>query len=111
VKQAKLAAYRDADTITRSSFWQNLIVIATLSGLSRVQLVKAFFVVSKKTHFERALALMAIYDDSKTSSMDEQVENLVGGVKAILKKGRRLKRIIPKCRSCGQVYRCLHGRC
>ncbi|MDL2253379.1 BREX system P-loop protein BrxC [Ruminococcaceae bacterium OttesenSCG-928-I18] len=50
------------------------------------ELVKAFFGGEQKTHFERALRLMAIYDDSKTFIVDEQVESLVGGVKAILIK-------------------------
>lgn len=49
--------------------------------------VKAFFGGEQKAIFERALRLMAIYDDSKTFIVDEQVESLVDSIKAILTKG------------------------
>ncbi|AFQ42433.1 BREX system P-loop protein BrxC [Desulfosporosinus meridiei] len=48
--------------------------------------VKAFFGGDQKTIFEKALHLMGIYDDSKTFIVDEQVETVVGEIKAILKK-------------------------
>jgi hypothetical protein len=48
--------------------------------------VKAFFGGEQKAIFERALDLIDIYNDSKTFIVDEQVEELVSGIKAILVK-------------------------
>lgn len=48
--------------------------------------VKAFFGGEQKTIYERALRLIGIYDNSKTFIVDEQVENLVASIKAILTK-------------------------
>jgi len=48
--------------------------------------VKTFFSGEQKMIFERALDLMAIYDDSKTFIVDEKVESVVDEVKAILMK-------------------------
>lgn len=48
--------------------------------------VKAFFGGEQKPIFERALKLMAIYDDSKTFIVDEQVESCVASVKNIIRK-------------------------
>lgn len=48
--------------------------------------VKAFFAGEQKSIFEKALKLMAIYDDSKTFIVDENVEQAVAEIKSILQK-------------------------
>lgn len=48
--------------------------------------VKAFFAGEQKAIFEKALKLMAIYDDSKTFIANDEVEQAVAAIKSILQK-------------------------
>lgn len=48
--------------------------------------VKTFFAGEQKRIFEEALKLMQIYDESKTFIVDDQVEEAVENIKAILEK-------------------------
>ena len=48
--------------------------------------VKKFFGGEQIIIFDRAIRLMAIYDDSRTFIVDDEIESLVGQVKAIMKK-------------------------
>ena len=48
--------------------------------------VKAFFAGEQKPIFEKALKLMAIYDDSKTYIVDSNIETTVAAIKAIITK-------------------------
>lgn len=48
--------------------------------------VKKFFAGEQITIFDRAIRLMAIYDDSRTFIVDDEIESLVGQVKATMKK-------------------------
>lgn len=48
--------------------------------------VKSFFSGEQKIIYEKALRLIAIYDDSKTFIVDGNVESVAGDIKAILKK-------------------------
>ncbi len=48
--------------------------------------VKKFFAGDQLAIFDRAIKLMGIYDDSKTFIVNEEVENIVADVKAIMKK-------------------------
>lgn len=48
--------------------------------------VKKFFNGEQITIFDRAIRLMAIYDDSRTFIVDDEIESLVSQVKAIMKK-------------------------
>jgi hypothetical protein len=50
--------------------------------------IKLFFNGEQKNIFERAIRLMAIFDESKTFIVDEQVELLVADIKGILKKNQ-----------------------
>lgn len=48
--------------------------------------VKKFFAGDQITIFDRAIRLMAIYDDSRTFIVNEKIESTVAQVKAIMKK-------------------------
>jgi len=48
--------------------------------------IKAFFGGEQKTIFERALDMLAIYDDSKTYIVDAQLEAVVAQMRTILRK-------------------------
>ena len=48
--------------------------------------LKKFFAGDQITIFDRAIRLMKIYDDSKTFIVDEDMEAVVGEIKAIMKK-------------------------
>lgn len=48
--------------------------------------IKAFFGGEQKTIFERALDMLAIYDDSKTYIVDAELEDVVAQMRSILRK-------------------------
>lgn len=48
--------------------------------------IKAFFDGEQKTIFERALDMLAIYDDSKTYIVDAELEDVVAQMRSILRK-------------------------
>lgn len=48
--------------------------------------VKAFFNSEQKTIFERALDMLAIYDDSKTYIVDAELEAVVANIRSIVQK-------------------------
>ena len=48
--------------------------------------VKAFFSSEQKTIFERALDMLAIYDDSKTYIVDAELEAVVANIRSIVQK-------------------------
>lgn len=48
--------------------------------------VKKFFAGEQVTIFDRAVRLMAIYDDSRTFIVDEEIESSVAQIKAIMQK-------------------------
>ena len=47
--------------------------------------IKAFFGGEQKTIFERALDMLAIYDDSKTYIVDAELEDVVAQMRSILR--------------------------
>ena len=55
--------------------------------------VNAFFSGDQRSHFDKSLLLMGIYDDSKTFVVDHELETIVDQIKAILKMQSPYKEI------------------